>query len=193
MQNYGERLAYWYLRLNGFFLVDNFVHHGQPGVNGERSSDADLLGLRLHGGAEHIHGKKLSRDAGVTDLNGTPLNVAVIVQVKTGAASTAGGAFDNPRLRRDLEFLGIPCCVEDVAQRLSGSPFADCGEWRVAKVLIAENPNDDSCVSIAWKDALGFVEARIAEHAERKSADRLFFGDALMQFLAWKHRQEITV
>jgi hypothetical protein len=25
--NYGETLAYWYLRLNGFFLLQNFVLH----------------------------------------------------------------------------------------------------------------------------------------------------------------------
>lgn len=29
--NYGETLAYWYLRLNGFFLLNNFVVHRTPG------------------------------------------------------------------------------------------------------------------------------------------------------------------
>lgn len=27
MNNYGEAWAYWYLRLNGFFPLDNFVVH----------------------------------------------------------------------------------------------------------------------------------------------------------------------
>ena len=40
MRNYGEELAYWYLRLNGFFLIENFVIHNQEHENG---SDVDML------------------------------------------------------------------------------------------------------------------------------------------------------
>jgi hypothetical protein len=44
--NFSEQLAYWYLRLNGFFPLTNFVlhHHG----TGERhSSDADIVAVRF--------------------------------------------------------------------------------------------------------------------------------------------------
>lgn len=48
MINYGEELSYWYFRLNGFFIIDNFVLH----KNGEdkarkNSSEVDLLVVRF--------------------------------------------------------------------------------------------------------------------------------------------------
>jgi hypothetical protein len=43
--NYGETNAYWYLRLNGFFLINNFVIHRTDEI--AYSSDIDILGIRL--------------------------------------------------------------------------------------------------------------------------------------------------
>ena len=42
--NYGETLVYWYLRLNGFFPLTNFVIHKSDGVM--YSSDCDILAIR---------------------------------------------------------------------------------------------------------------------------------------------------
>lgn len=42
--NYGEELAYWYFRLNGFFPLLNYVIHRCHDV--DYSSDCDLLALR---------------------------------------------------------------------------------------------------------------------------------------------------
>jgi hypothetical protein len=47
--NYSETLSYWYLRLNGFFLLRNFVLH-PPYINGrdyEQVADSDLLAIRF--------------------------------------------------------------------------------------------------------------------------------------------------
>ena len=43
--NYGETLAYWYLRLNGFFLLRNFVLHPlhESEANDRYTADSDLL------------------------------------------------------------------------------------------------------------------------------------------------------
>ena len=44
--NYGETLAYWYLRLNGFFPLRNFVLHRLQQQNGTReNADVDLLAI----------------------------------------------------------------------------------------------------------------------------------------------------
>ncbi len=53
MRNYGEELAYWYLRLNGFFVLDNFVYHR---TKHNRDGDADLLAIRLPNVKEPIGG-----------------------------------------------------------------------------------------------------------------------------------------
>jgi hypothetical protein len=46
--NYGETFAYWYLRLNGFFPLRNFVLHRLSQPNGRReNADVDLLAIRF--------------------------------------------------------------------------------------------------------------------------------------------------
>ena len=54
MHNFGEELTYWYLRLNGFFLIHDYLMHGVINPAGHESvkdsqlesADADLLGVR---------------------------------------------------------------------------------------------------------------------------------------------------
>jgi hypothetical protein len=40
-----EDLAYWYLRLNGFLTIPNFVVH--PDIGAEQRTDVDVLGVRF--------------------------------------------------------------------------------------------------------------------------------------------------
>ena len=46
--NFGETLAYWYLRLNGFIPMRNFVLH-RAGIQAPQSADTDLLAIRFPG------------------------------------------------------------------------------------------------------------------------------------------------
>ena len=54
--NFGETLAYWYLRLNGFFPLSNLVLHRYPSAL-EYSADCDLLALRLPHTFEDVGGQ----------------------------------------------------------------------------------------------------------------------------------------
>ncbi len=47
--NYGETLVYWYLRFNGFFLIQNFVLHPLADSEGsdKQAADSDLLAVRF--------------------------------------------------------------------------------------------------------------------------------------------------
>lgn len=64
MSNYGEELAYWYLRLNGFFPITNFVLHSL--INKRRkkpyNADADILAIRPANACEEIGGQRLKCD-----------------------------------------------------------------------------------------------------------------------------------
>jgi hypothetical protein len=42
-----ERLAYWYLRLNGFMTIDNFVLHDKSKKGIAHRTDADIYGVRF--------------------------------------------------------------------------------------------------------------------------------------------------
>lgn len=48
-----ERLAYWYLRLNGYLLLENFIIHHD--VSSNQETDADLLGVRFQHRAENLN------------------------------------------------------------------------------------------------------------------------------------------
>jgi hypothetical protein len=56
MNNYGEAWAYWYLRLNGFFPLGNFVVHKDSVVR--HRADVDLLGVRPPHVFEEVGGQQ---------------------------------------------------------------------------------------------------------------------------------------
>lgn len=47
-----EEVAYWYLRLNGFLMIQNFIVHGDR--RGRTRTDIDVLGVRFRWRREHI-------------------------------------------------------------------------------------------------------------------------------------------
>ena len=86
--NHSEWIAYWYLRLNGFFLVHNFVIHRIPPYG--RSTEIDLLGIRPPHVYEEVGGRDADWDIKLFDEWGISLPdsiVCVIIESKTGAFS----------------------------------------------------------------------------------------------------------
>ena len=53
MDIHPEKLAYWYLRLNGFLTIPNFVVHPDNGSN--QKTDIDILGVRFPYRAENLN------------------------------------------------------------------------------------------------------------------------------------------
>lgn len=47
MRNYAEEIAYLYFRLNGFFLLDNYVTHAGENKN-RMHTDSDILGIKTN-------------------------------------------------------------------------------------------------------------------------------------------------
>lgn len=47
MRNYAEKLAYWYFRLNGFFVLENYVLEKRRDKNKRRWDDTFGLGIFL--------------------------------------------------------------------------------------------------------------------------------------------------
>src|SRR5947209_243595 len=81
--NYGEEIAYWYLRLNGFFPITNFVIHRSSRVT--QTSDCDLLALRTPNVYEEIGGTPEDWDADLAKfLDFDRKTIGVICEVKTG-------------------------------------------------------------------------------------------------------------
>ena len=80
-----ERLAYWYLRLNGFLQLEDFVIHPDRGA--EQCIDADLLGIRLKYRFELLE-EPMEDDPPVADCQS--LCNVIIGEVKRGRCGLNG-------------------------------------------------------------------------------------------------------
>ena len=74
-----ERLAYWYLRLNGFLTIPNFVVHPDTGSNQE--TEVDVLGVRFPYRAENLD-DPMEDDSYFTTVRDKPF---VVSQGTTGS------------------------------------------------------------------------------------------------------------
>ena len=185
--NYGETLAYWYLRLNGFFPLRNFVMH-MPADRQQRS-DCDILAVRFPGVSEDIGGQRDDWDRTRFERWGLSLGVplVLVVQVKTGTEGEPGKAFDTERLKQGIRRVGLwdAETSEQIAGALGKERLLKTDKATVAKLLIASQPVEkDTYLSMKIDEATGFIRDRFKKYSEQKVKDRLFFNDELIQFLA---------
>jgi len=94
-----EALAYWYLRLNGFLTIQNFVVHPDTGRN--QGTDVDVLGVRFPYRAENLL-KPMRDDEGFSQYQDRPL--FVIAEVTTQPCKL-NGPWTNPAQRNMLRVL----------------------------------------------------------------------------------------
>jgi len=187
--NYAETLAYWYLRLNGFFPLRDFVLH--KGEEIQQTSDCDLLAIRFPHVYEEVGGQTGDWDTEQFQTWGLDLGnpLALIVQVKARTRSTDdGAAFSTQYIKAALRRTGLwdEAAVEVLLHDLATAPHAASGSTQVAKVLIASNPsrNEARYLRLDLKDALRFIQQRFRVYQPQKTAGRFFFHDELIQFLA---------
>lgn len=186
--NYGETLAHWYLRLNGFFPLRDFVLHRGEGAR--RTRDCDLLAMRFPHVFEEVGGQASDWDR--ARFEGWGLNLerplVLMVQVKTGREGTDDGAFNRPFLLQALRRTGLwtSQAAEACATAMEGAATHDTEEAQVAKLLVASHPrrSEERYRMLSLSEALAFIQARFQTYREAKQADRLFFPDDLIQFLA---------
>src|SRR5260221_5710349 len=136
--NFAEQLTYWYLRLNGFLPLTNFVLHDDvdDAVGAEdrhRTSDADLLAVRFPHVRERIGGMPQDWDNGRFEEWGVDLRqtLGFIVEVKSGEWSAEDLAERHWRVARGIDRLGI-FPEEDatlIAERLRNDAIATSGTF----------------------------------------------------------------
>jgi hypothetical protein len=80
--NHGEEAAFWYLRLNGFFAITNFVVHASSDV--VHTSDCDVLGVRLPFVYEEVGGRDDDWDPFLVRNLNLERPIGIICEVKSG-------------------------------------------------------------------------------------------------------------
>ena len=188
--NFGETLTYWYLRLNGFIPMRNFVLH-RRNIEGHAAADTDLLAVRFPHVYEAIGGTRddwdHARFAGWA-LN-LDRNLAFIVEVKTGQVDREIRGWRLERLAAALRRLGMfeQGRVPEIVEQLEQASALDVDSWTIVKLLVTKQPFPEGYwVNLTLDDADDFIGRRITAYKADKSADRLRFPDDLMQYLAWK-------
>ena len=181
MANYGEELTYWYLRLNGFFPITNFVLHRSEEC--EHSADCDVLGLRLPLVYEEIGGHPEDWDSGLTAHLDFDRPIGLLAEVKTGDHRRLRLG-DWERLRYAIRRLGLTRDPEGTAESLCNEPVVETPEGcLVAKLLVtADGQSEAGWLSLALPDLARFISDRSGRYKE-KNRDRIYFSSELVQYL----------
>ena len=176
-----ESVAYWYLRLNGFFQMHSFVVH--PKGKGPQRTDADLIGVRFPHRAERYfddpgdvmedHQMSINDDMSSTSV--------WIVEVKSNQPCALNGpwsASESQNVHRVMSAIGcleveeIPCCAE---------ALYSCGFYQgkhgvnVRLVCIGAKENEElykthhEVRQILWSDLLSFIGERLHRYRTQKS------------------------
>ena len=201
--NYSETLAYWYLRLNGFFPVRNFVLHRTPRStesNQYDNADVDLLAVRfpsVHEKYEYVNrrddqwddhwDKKLLEE--IPKLNRD--FVGLIVEVKTGANSSNLSSFNETRIRADIHRLGMfesSDTVNKLTEDLQKRKIVSKDGYSIGKVLISERPKPGMWINIPLTDIDNYLHEHMKKYIDPKYASRHMFPDDLIQYIIWKER-----
>lgn len=189
--NFAEGLVYWYLRLNGFFPITNFVLHQNEE---HRTSDADIVAVRFPHVSEPIGGQPEDWDRRFAEewhIGLAAGTVGLVVEVKSGRWSADDLSAPSWRVRSGLQRMGmLPPGAEfdEALMALQTQSVTRAGGHTFAKLFVGNGPKP---LRVPWlhlslDEADEFVRARIRRYHERKHGDRLFFSGELIQYLAWK-------
>lgn len=188
--NYGEDLAYWYLRLNGFFPITNFVVHRSPGV--EYSSDIDVLAVRTPYVHEEIGGQSHDWDQYLAACLRFGRSIGLICEVKTGAYEV-DKLFRHEYVQYAVGRLGLAdqATTENVVATLRDSPLVEIdGGAVIAKLFVStEEHKDGPFLTRTLGQVEDFIEERVRRYPAEKYAARMFFPPGVFQqLIAQVHR-----
>jgi hypothetical protein len=173
MQIRAERFAYWYLRLNGFLTIPNFVVH--PDVGRNQETDVDLIGVRFPYRAENLV-RQMDDDTRFAAF-GEKILVA-LVEVKLGQMRL-NGPWTNPQrnnMLRVLRAVGPLPLTESksAAQSLYKNGLYRSQLYHVSLFCIGEQVNSDLQKShpdvpqVTWTEIKHFVHSRFRAYRNEK-------------------------
>ena len=170
-----ERLAYWYLRLNGFLTIPNFVVHSDRGDNQE--TDVDVLGVRFPYRAENLH-RPMKDDLHFARFR--ERSFITIAAVKSGRCAL-NGPWTNPARQNMLRVLraigAFPKTESDlVAQSLYDKGHYASQLYYVSLMCLGREHNTEvaerypQVPQILWPEVLAFIYRRFRDYRHQKTS-----------------------
>ena len=171
--NYAEELAYWFFRLNGFFMISNYVNHRSHNLR--YTHDTDLLAIRLPYVRESVgqyYSEKFIDEK----------NYGLIIEVKSSYYNCDSIFSDKKILKENIERLGLLIDVDRVVELLFESKDYEDDNIKIMKILIAKDIRESPKYSvITFEEILDYIRRK--KELFRKHEDRMFFNSNLIQFL----------
>jgi hypothetical protein len=179
--------------------LQNFVlHRSREGEQSSRegeqkgTADSDLLAIRFPHVYEEIGGKEQDWDRGRFSSWGMEIdkdNLAFIIEVKSGSNVSKNDmkdAFSRERLRKAIYRFGIfpKSRVPSITAKLQNEKQIKVDSWLVAKLAVTEEGVAGPWLNLLLYEADQFIQNRIS--LSSKYRDRVYFPNALIQYLAWK-------
>ena len=179
--NHAEEAAYWYLRLNGFFPISNFVIHRSSSV--QHTSDCDVLGVRLPFVHEEVGGQEDDWDSFLREHLDLRRPIGLLCEVKSGDYDV-DRVFREEVLSYAVGRLGVvrQADLEVTTRALAEVPVLPLDDgWQIVKLLVARDPVDGAFLTRSLDQVEGFLDDRVRAYPKQKYADRMYFGPVLFQ------------
>lgn len=175
-----ERIAYWYFRLNGCFILDNFlVHHEKKGYMG---TEVDVLAMRFPHRKELAISQIQTTGAMKDDLLFEKHDGRIqifFVEVTSGQAKINKSWLDPKKqnMERLLHAVGAFSLkqVEEVAKSLYTRQSYEDDYIRVKFVAVGRNVGEglpQSVETLELYQMLDFIYVRLREYDHQKSQNR---------------------
>lgn len=169
-----EDLGYWFLRLNGFLTIPNFVVH--PDAGNLQGTDVDVLGVRFPF-------RKENRQRPMVDSDRFRLHRAktyvALAEIKTGVCRLNGPwtAPERENMQRVLSALGMlaPHEIEYAAREIYDKGHFENQLYYVSMVCFGSDPRDEiteqypRVPQILWPEVKEFIWNRFSKYRNQKS------------------------
>lgn len=184
MLNYGEELVYWYLRLNGFFLIDDFVLHKNQQ---SRTSDADLLAVRFPYVFEEVGGQLEDWDSKLFEQINNNKIIGLICEVKTGDYDE-DNLFKEQNIHKAVGRFGFFKDYYSASRELVKQGKYETDVYQVKKLLVSRDEDviSEEYIHLSLFQVRKFIYNRLKKYQDRKFGDRMFFPSSLMQYMIWE-------
>lgn len=166
--NASEMTCVWYLRLNGYFTMPNFIAHDRRTAK----TDVDVLAVRFRDSYE----ARFADDTEQLQIPDTPVDV-VFAEVKEGCVNSLNGPWANREqgaLDYVLKRVGIVPAehVQYVADELYSSRKATSNRFTVRICAFGEFVSRDlinqGVTFVDWTRVFQFIHTRFHDNSEFK-------------------------
>jgi len=170
-----EQVGYWFFRLNGCLILENFlIHHERRGNEG---TDVDILGVRFPYRNELADSEQPIEDHDV--FRCSEKVEIILAEIKTGQCNLNGPWTDpNKRnMNRVLQALGAFSKgeIDQVSNDLYSKAIFQNDKYLCRLFALGLYPNDKlnpSPVQLTWDEILSFIYLRFTKYQKYKTQHR---------------------